>query len=94
VTTQTLKLNTPIKRGDKEISEIVLHKPNVAAMRGISLYALINMNVDALLTVLPKISDPKLTEHDLNHLDLPDLLQAATVVAGFFVTVEEDQEAA
>lgn len=91
---QTLKLNTPIKRGDKELTEIVLHKPNVGAMRGISVYALVNMNVDALVAILPKISDPKLTESEINNIDLPDLLQIGVLVAGFFVMDEMQQEAA
>lgn len=90
--TQTLRLNTPIKRGDKEIDEITLHKPNVGAMRGVSMRALLDINVDALVTVLPRISDPKLTEQEVDKLDLPDLLQAGILVASFFLPESEQLE--
>lgn len=92
--TQTLKLATPIKRGDKEIAEITLHKPNVGAMRGVSMRLLLDMNVDAIVTVLPRISDPQLTEVEINKLDAPDLLQAGILVAAFFLPPSEYQEAA
>jgi hypothetical protein len=91
--TQTLKLNTPIIRGDKEIVEITLHKPNVGAMRGVSMRLLLDMNVDAVVAVLPRITDPQLTEVEINKLDAPDLLQAGILVAGFFLPPSEYQEA-
>lgn len=94
MSTQTLKLNTPIKRGDKEISEITLHKPNVGAMRGISMRMLLDMNVDAIVAVLPRISDPQMSEAELNKLDAPDLLQAGILVAAFFLPPSEYQEVA
>lgn len=92
--TQTLKLNSPIVRGDKEIAAITLHKPNVSAMRGVSMRLLLDMNVDAIVAVLPRISDPQLTEAEINKLDAPDLLQAAILVAGFFLPTSEYQDAA
>lgn len=92
--TQTLRLNTPIKRGDREIAEITLHKPNVGAMRGVSMRMLLDMHVDAIVAVLPRITDPQLTEVEINKLDAPDLLQAAILVAGFFLPTSEYQEVA
>lgn len=92
--TQTLKLNTPIKRGDSEIAEITLHKPNVGAMRGVSMRMLLDMNDDAIVAVLPRISDPQLTEVEINKIDAPDLLQAGILVAGFFLPNSEYQEVA
>lgn len=92
--TQTLKLTKPITRGDKQITEITLHAPNVGAMRGVSMRALLDINVDALVTVLPRISDPKLTEQEVDKLDLPDLLQAGILVASFFLPESEQLEVA
>lgn len=89
--TQTLNLSTPINRGDKQISEITLHKPIVGSMRGVSMRAVLDMNVDALLTILPRISEPKLTEHEVNNLALPDLLQAGIVVASFFIPMTDTE---
>jgi len=87
--TQILKLTTPITRGEKQITEITLHKPNVGAMRGVSMRGLLDMNVDALIAVLPRITDPKLTELEVNNLDLPDLLQAGIAVASFFIPMTD-----
>lgn len=91
MSTQTLNLSTPITRGEKQISEITLHKPSVGAVRGLSMQGLLNMNVDALITVLPRITDPKLTEAEVNNLDLPDLLQAGIVVASFFIPTTDTE---
>ena len=94
MTTQTLKLTKPISRGEKQITEITLHAPNVGAMRGVSVRALLDIQVDALAAVLPRISDPKLTDHEVDKLDLPDLLQAGILVASFFLPESEQQEVA
>lgn len=94
MTTQTLKLTKPIVRGEKQITDIALHTPNVSAMRGVSMRALLDINVDALVTVLPRISDPKLTEQEVDKLDLPDLLQAGILVASFFLPDSEPLEMA
>jgi hypothetical protein len=94
MTTQTLNLQNPIVRGDKNIAEITLHNPNVAAMRGISLNALLNMNVDAIVEVLPRISDPQLTAREVEKLSCPDLLQAGIKIASFFLPSGELGETA
>ncbi len=90
--TQTLKLNKPIIRGENQVTEITLHAPNVGAMRGVSMRALLDLHVDALLPVLPRISDPKLTEQEVEKLDPSDLLQAGVLVASFFLPESEQQD--
>jgi len=89
--TQTLKLNTPIRRGDNEVTAITLHKPNVSAMRGISLNSLLNMNVDAIVETLPRISDPKILPAEIEKMDCADLLQSGILIASFFLQTS-DQE--
>lgn len=84
-TSKSISLSVPIVRGDKKITEITLHKPNVGVMRGISMSAVLNMNVDAIADVLPRISDPKMTEAEISAMDLPDLLMVGVAVASFFI---------
>lgn len=43
------------------------------------------MEVTALTTVLPRITSPALTNDEINRLDLPDLMQLGSEVAGFLV---------
>lgn len=94
MSTKTLTLQSPITRGDKNIAEITLHQPNVAAMRGVSMRAVLDMQVDAIATVLPRISEPKMLEREVDNLALPDLLQAGILVASFFLPDSDQPEVA
>ncbi|MFD0726972.1 phage tail assembly protein [Lysobacter brunescens] len=76
-------LEQPINRGDMTISVVKLRKPNVEATRGLQLATLAQMDVDQLTKLLPRISTPALTEHDVAQLDVADLLKAGGIVLGF-----------
>lgn len=76
-------LEKPIKRGEQEISEVTLIKPQAGTLRGVSLAALANSEVDALIKVLPRMTAPSLTEQEVGALDLPDLVALAGKVVGF-----------
>ncbi|MFI8418503.1 phage tail assembly protein [Serratia sp. NPDC078593] len=79
----TVVLDTPIKRGDSEISEVMVTKPNAGSLRGIGLAALANADVDALITILPRVTYPNLTKEECARLELPDLIALAGMVIGF-----------
>ena len=51
----TIKLDTPIKRGETEITEVTVRKPLAGELRGIALTGLIQMDVAALAKVLPRL---------------------------------------
>ena len=84
-TTASVPLDTPIKRGEQEITEITLRKPDSGALRGANLADLLQMNVDALITVTPRISTPTLTEAEVRRMDPADLVQIGKEVAGFLL---------
>ena len=46
---------------------------------------LLQMNVDALFKVIPRISMPTLTEPELRAMDVADFTALAAKVTGFFV---------
>ena len=50
---------------------------------GIGLAALANADVDALITILPRITYPNLTKEECSRLELPDLIALAGKVIGF-----------
>ncbi len=79
-TEKTIQLDTPIKRGKTEITEIVLRKPQSGALRGTRLQAIMDMEVNALMTGIPRISRPALYEVDLINMveivDGVDLMEA------------------
>lgn len=76
-------LETPVTRGDLVISRIELIKPNSGALRGTRLADLAGSDVDALMTVLPRITIPALTKADCAALDPVDLIVIAGKVIGF-----------
>lgn len=82
----SILLETPILRGDQVISSLTLRKPNAGTLRGIKLADLLQMDVGALTTLLPRISTPTLTAADAAKLDPVDLVAIATEVGNFFLT--------
>jgi hypothetical protein len=81
----TVDLDSPITRGDQVIASITLRKPAAGELRGTSLNALVNLDVDALGKVLPRIATPVLTEFDVQQMDPADLVQLGVVFAGFLL---------
>lgn len=78
-----ITLENPVKRGEQIIDSITLIKPNAGTLRGVSLAAVANSEVDALIKVLPRMSAPSLTEQEVAALELPDLVALAGKVIGF-----------
>jgi len=78
-----ITLENPVKRGGQIIDAITLIKPNAGTLRGVSLAAVANSEVDALIKVLPRMSAPSLTEQEVAALELPDLVALAGKVIGF-----------
>ena len=76
----TVALDTPIKRGNGFITEVTLRKPSAGELRGVSLAELLQMKVDALQAVLPRITQPMLHKQEANALDPADLVNMGTVV--------------
>ena len=76
-------LDNPIMRGEQKIEQVTVSKPNAGTLRGVSLASLANSDVDALIKVLPRMTSPALTEHEVARLDACDLLSFAGKVIGF-----------
>jgi hypothetical protein len=79
----TVTLDTPLTRGNQQITEVTLRKPSAGELRGTSLQALCNLDVDALSKVLPRITTPMLTDADVARMDPADLVQMGALFAGF-----------
>lgn len=78
-------LDTPITRGETTIREVTVRKPAAGELRGVSLTELLQMEVTALTKVLPRITDPALTEQEVGRMDPADMLQMGTEVSGFLL---------
>lgn len=82
-------LDTPLMRGEQKIEQITLTKPNAGTLRGVSLAALAQSDVDALIKVLPRMTYPALAEHEVARLDVSDLISLAGKVVGFLSPASE-----
>ncbi|AJR00070.1 phage tail assembly protein [Hafnia alvei] len=76
-------LENPIKRGNLLIEQVTVTKPNAGTLRGVSLAAVANSDVDALIKVLPRMTYPPLLESDIVKMELPDMVTLASKVIGF-----------
>ncbi len=83
--TQTITLESPLSRGESKIETVTLRQPNAGALRGISLRSIMDMDVSAIAMLLPRISEPFLSEADVDAMDPADLLQAGMAAASFFL---------
>lgn len=86
---KTITLDTPIKRGDTLIDSLTLRKPGAGELRGCAISDLARMDVATLVRVIPRISTPSLTEHEVSSMDLADLTELASEVAGFLLKKAE-----
>ncbi len=76
-------LDVPVKRAGQTIEAVTLIKPTAGTLRGVSLAAVAQSEVDALIKVLPRMTYPALTEAEVSAMELPDLLTLAGKVIGF-----------
>lgn len=77
-----IKLKKPLKRGDKEISEVTIREPKGGELRGVSLGDFSELNVDVILKVLPRVSSPAITEQEGESLHLMDLMSIGFAMMG------------
>lgn len=85
----TVVLDSPITRGDQRITQVELRKPDAGTLRGIKLVDLLQLDVVAIRTLLPRISTPVLTVSDIDGLDPVDLINLGTELLGFFMSRQE-----
>lgn len=84
--TVSVKLGTPIIRDDKEIDTIILRKPKAGELRGLQLSLVQMQDIDAMLQLIPRISD--LTERELHNLEVEDFTNLSVETLGFFVKLD------
>lgn len=88
-----VELDTPIKRGEQKITSLEVRKPNAGELRGVQLGELLNCDVNSLIKVIPRISIPTVTEHEVAAMDPADLVAVATKVVSFLLTKAQRKEA-
>ncbi len=85
MTQKTVTLDNPIQRGEQTISDIVVRKPMAGQLRGLNMTDILQMDVNALSKLLPRITSPALTEVDIGAMDPADVMQLRQEVAAFLL---------
>ncbi|MGI2025593.1 phage tail assembly protein [Shewanella glacialipiscicola] len=85
ITHKKIILDQPIIRGKESVTEVTLRKPKAGELRGLSLSDLLNLDVNAISTVLPRISSPMITKDEVLNMDPADLVQIGGEISNFLV---------
>ncbi|MGQ7242811.1 phage tail assembly protein [Salinicola sp. V024] len=93
-TSDPIELDEPIKRGETTIDTITLRKPSAGELRGVALADVLQLNTDALIKLIPRLSNPSLTEPEVRQMDPADLVQLGGEIAGFLLSKRAKGEAA
>ncbi|MEQ4541148.1 MAG: phage tail assembly protein [Billgrantia sp.] len=92
IPTETVELDTPLTRGSQTVTHVTVRKPLSGALRGVTLTDVMNLDVQALTRVLPRITEPALTEAEVRNMDPADLVQLGSEVANFLVPKKHRME--
>lgn len=81
-------LEEPIIRGTgdaaQKIESIQIRNPGAGELRGINLESLVHMNVDDIITILPRISVPPISDLEAANLSGGDLIDVGYELTSFF----------
>ena len=80
---EVIYLDKPLKMGSMEITQLDIRKPNVMALQGVKITDLIQGDVTAICTVIPRVSSPTLTKAQINQLEPSDLAQIGAALMLF-----------
>ncbi|EKK5378426.1 phage tail assembly protein [Morganella morganii] len=80
-----VELDEPIKRGETEITRVTVRKPKSGELRGVRLQVLMEMDVNSMTEILPRITDPSLTKPEIGAMPPGDLLNMSIEVVNFLL---------
>jgi len=85
-------LSSPIKVGSEEIKAVTLRKPKAGDMRGLKMAEILQMDVDAMITLLPRISTPILDPHVVEDLDADNFGPLAQKAMSFLLPKAQQEK--
>lgn len=88
----TIALAEPIKReSGVDVTAITLRKPKAGELRGLSISNLVNSDAGSLITLLPRIAEPFITEAEAADLSAEDFAEIGGTIVGFFMSAAQKQ---
>ncbi|MDY4279635.1 MAG: phage tail assembly protein [[Pasteurella] mairii] len=91
-TSTIVKLTQPIKRGDKEFTEITVTKPTIPALKGLKMLDVLQSDVNALTVLLPRVTQPMLHKNDFDSMEVSDFVELAGAAINFLVPTSDSEE--
>jgi hypothetical protein len=88
----SVTFENPVRRGETLIESITLRKPRAGELRGLSLQSLGQSDVNQLITLIPRISEPPLTLQEVEAMEIEDLSAIGGVVFDFFLSSDQRQQ--
>lgn len=83
-------LSTPVKIDGKEVKEITLRKPATSELRGLSMVDILRMDVNAMIKLLPRITQPPLSEYQVaKEVEPEDFTELVSKTVLFFAKKEQ-----
>ena len=80
---KVITLTNPLVRGENKITEITVNKPTVPALKGLKMFDVLQMDVDALQVLLPRVTSPVLHKADFATMEVADFTELTTAAVGF-----------
>lgn len=90
---KTAFLENPIIRGEMKITEIQIRKPNVGTLRNLSLQDVLKWEINAVNTVLTRVTQPTLNVAELNAMDVSDYTTLTVELTSFLVSAKAKSQA-
>ena len=87
VYSEPVTLSEKITRGSGDSKQVIekvkLRKPTAGELRGLRLVEVANADVDSMITLIPRLSEPALTEMDVTNMDPADFTEVSLAVVTF-----------
>lgn len=80
-----VELEQPIVRGDQTIDRLKIRRPTAGELRGLSLVDTGQLQVDALMKLIPRLAEPKIAEGDVAGMIPSDLLAIGAEIGNFLL---------
>lgn len=80
----TVTLSTAVRIDGKDVQLIALRKPRTGELRGLKLTDVLQMDTDAMIRLLPRITAPALSPAQVADLDPADFVALCGKVVLFF----------
>lgn len=86
-----VSFSKPIKQGETEITGVSLRRPSGGELRGLKLADVAQLDVGAMIELIPRISIPSLNSDEVAALDIADLTALSIEVGSFLVPNPQSQ---